>query len=160
MSEEVYNIDEIIDFGTTVPVGDYVAKMIDVDVQSTKAGDPTVVVTFEVAEGEYKNLTFDKVFFMKQGKTKNGGTWCRGINDLKADARAIRMVSSIPRSFTLQQARKVFAEVYGKKKLEFSVRQEPAYNDPTKMYNRYNVTGVVGGTSTASHESAVAELLG
>jgi hypothetical protein len=159
MSEEVYNINEIIDFTSGPPVGDYVTKAVNVDSGETKAGDPKMVVTFDILEGEYRGTTFNKEYYLKQGKTKNGGTWCSGLSELRADARAIGALAKIPKSFTLPQARKIFIEVLCKKKLSMNVRKEPAYNDPSKFYNHYSVTGLAEAVQ-AEESSEYSEYLG
>jgi hypothetical protein len=161
MSEDiVYNLSDIVDFGTSVPPGDYAGKVADVKVGETKKGDPKIVVTFEISDGEYVGNTFDKHYLMMQGKTKNGGTWCRGVSDLRADARAAGTVANLPKSFTLATARKVFAETLGKKKLNFTIARVADDKDPEKSWPRLVVTGRADIAHAATGEDPLAGLLG
>ena len=160
MSEVIYDLNEIIDFGNTLPEGEYTAKATAVEAGETKSNDPKIVVTFEIQEGEYRGHTFDKQYFMKQGVTKNGAKWCRGISELRADAKAIGVFPNLPKSFTFPQARKVFAEVLCKKKLIVAVGREQDRNDPGKSYPRYSVRGLADNEAQVTNSDPLADLLG
>jgi hypothetical protein len=97
---------------------------------------------------------------MMQGKTKNGGTWCRGISDLRADARACGTAANLPKSFTLATARKVFAETLGKKKLNFTIARVADDKDETKTWPRLIVTGRADVAHSATSEDPLSGLLG
>lgn len=163
MSEDlVYNLDEIIDFGTSLPEGEYLGKVIAVEIGTTKKGDPKITATFEVTEGEYAGHTFDKQYFMKQGKTKNGATWCSGISDFRADARALGEAAKLPKQITLKDARKVFAQVLTtSKRIEFEITKVDDRTDPSKKWSRLVIHGKAGSSSVKSDASdPLAEMFG
>lgn len=160
MSEIIYDLNEIIDFGSAIPEGEYIAKAVNVESGTTKGGDPKIVVTFEVLEGEQRGVTFDKSYYMAVGTTKNGSKFCRGISDLRADAKAIGSYVALPKSFTFAQARKIFAETLCKKKLIVVAGREPDYKDPSKSYPRYDVRGLAGAVAAKEDADPLADLVG
>lgn len=77
---ESINIEDISDIGAIVPDGTYTWRLQSVEGKSSKAGNPMVVATFEVAEGEHEGLTTTK-FLVLIGKA--GKPNMPGLSDFK-----------------------------------------------------------------------------
>jgi hypothetical protein len=158
MADEVYNLDEILDMGQSLADGDYVGRATSIEPRDSKKGDPMMVVTFEITEGEYAGLTKDKYYFLKQGTSKTGRKYCKGISDIRADANTLGVAAALPTSITSSELRKVFAKILVSKKLQLTVFHDAPKEGEARGFQGVKITGLVGGVSTKS--DPLGDLLG
>jgi hypothetical protein len=86
MSEAVYgpvSIDEIVEIGQTVPPGRYVVRMISCDAKASSKGNPMLVVTYEVMQGEHEGLEATCYYTLMAVKGKDGRVYAGGLTELR-----------------------------------------------------------------------------
>lgn len=151
MSEELtYNLEEIIDFKNSIPNGEYVVKLIDVTLGSYDgASTPCYLqALYNIAEGDMMNEEISKRYSLKIFTTKNGATGCMGLADFRRECGKIGADSQLKQKFTAQELRKLYAQIFGKKKLRIMKTMEKDYKNGVnedgtpKMWPRYNVIGL------------------
>lgn len=161
-TEIIYDLDEIIDFKTSIPIGDYVARVRDVQLDMSKGDEPSPVlrVTFEIQEGEYaaedlfKSYSL-KFFTVSKGKNK-GALGCNGLSDIRKEAAAVGEASKLPKRGSGSELRKAYAGIFGKKKLLVTKSLQKDYKGTTnedgtdKYWPRIDIKGLAQKTTTST----------
>ena len=138
--------------------GRYPARLIDVQIAPGKNGEESdsifgqFTVTGGPKEGEdvriYRRLTVYK--------TKKGGWFAPGLQEMQADLKA---VDGLPAGTALSrdpnEARKLYAKGLARKHVEIMIYEETDRKDPSKVYLKKKIVGLVGG---AKPQAAEAEL--
>jgi len=119
MSEELtYDLNEIVDFKSQVPDGEYIVRLVDVELEGLGTDKPYLQATFAIQEGELAGDDFAKRYYLSTFKTKKGATGCFGLSDFRREAAAIGAEAQIKQKFTATEFRKIYAQIFGKKKLK------------------------------------------
>jgi hypothetical protein len=167
MSEEMtYNLEEIIDFKSSIPNGEYVVKLIDVELGTYDgASTPSYLqATFSVQEGDLMGEDMSKRYSLKIFTTKNGATGCMGLADFRRECGKIGADSQLKQKFTAQELRKIYATIFGKKKLRILKTMEKDYkgtvteDGTVKMWPRYNIIGLASQPHVAAGADPLADL--
>jgi hypothetical protein len=167
MSDEtVYNLEEIIDFKSSLPNGEYVVKLIDVLLGSYDgASTPSYMqATFAIVEGDLNGEDFNKRYSLKVFQTKSGAPGCMGLSDFRRECGKIGADSQLKQKFTAQELRTLYATIFGKKKLRIMKSQEKDFKGATnddgtpKMWPRYNIIGLAQHAHVASGADPLADL--
>lgn len=166
--EIIYDLDEIVEFKARVPLGEYVVRVKDIQLGMSKSDEPapTLNVSFEVQDGEFAAEDLFKSYSLKIFTMKTGQRGCMGISDIRSEARAVGEESKLPKRISHSELRKVYAQIFGKKKL-ILIKGEQADNKgatnsdgTTKIYPRLTIVGVAGkgGSTSDSSTNQLAEL--
>lgn len=154
MSEELtYNLEEIVSFQPSLPEGEYVVRLKNVELGTTQKGDPQLLATFEVQEGEHSAEEFTKRYFLGAVQGKRGVSY-PGIADFKNEVAAIGAMSTTPKKFTTSEFRKLYATVFGKKKL-FIMKTRRKDKTRTNedgtpvVWPNYTITGLASAPATS-----------
>jgi hypothetical protein len=150
MEETTYDLEKIIDFKNTVPDGEYIVKLIDVELGTYEGNSAPgyLQATFDIVEGELMNETITKRYSLNVYSTKTGGTGCKGLSDFRREAGKVGADSQLKQKFTATEFRKLYATIFGKKKLKLHKSMEKDYKNTVnedgspKFWPRYNIIGL------------------
>jgi hypothetical protein len=157
MSEETtYDLEAIIDFKSSIPNGAYTSRLIDVILGSTKNNVPFMESRFEIQQGDLAGEEFTKRYYLNTFTTKKGAVGCMGLSDFRREVGKIGAESQLKQKFTSEELRKMYATIFGKKKLNVQRTEEKdskgAVNEDgsAKMWPRYNIIGLAGPQQAAT----------
>src|SRR5271163_3652778 len=159
MSEETtYNLEEIIDFKSSIPNGEYVVKLIDAALGSYDGATTPAYLqaTFSIQEGDLMGEDISKRYSLKIFTTKNGATGCMGLADFRRECGKVGADAQLKQKFTAKEFRVLYATIFGKKKLRIMKTMEKdfkgAVNDDgtAKMWPRYNIIGLASQPHVAT----------
>jgi len=125
---------------------------------------PFMAAFFEIQEGEYAGEDFSKRYYLNVFTTKKGVQGCMGLSDFRREVSKIGADSQLKQKFTSEELRKLYATIFGKKKLKITRTEEKdgkgAVNEDgsDKMWPRYNITGLAGQSYTAAGADPLADM--
>jgi hypothetical protein len=165
MSEEqVYDLEAIIDFKNSIPNGEYVVRLTDVILSKTGNHVPFMQATFDIQEGKLGGEEISKRYYLNTFTTKKGAVGCMGLSDFRREVGKIGADAQLKQKFTAEELRKLYASIFGKKKLRIQRSEEKdgkdAVNDDgsPKLWPRYTIIGLAGQSQTVTGADPLADL--
>ena len=150
-----FSQEEIGNAGQPWDLGHYSCKLLDVQViePRTPTGAPSLLAIFEVLSGPRKGDDLRIYRNLGVYKTKKGGWFTPGLQEIKADLLSAKGIDpSVRLSRDPQAARVLYANGLRRKELDIVVYEE-TYRDKVtgenKTARKKRVAAVLGGASTA-----------